>query len=191
MGRNVETRTVIRAPVALARQVLECHVAEVFGGSTEPGGPHRRFTTELTVDLGHGTTVHQAVEVHAGGIDEAGGDAVTMPVHWAAERHHAFPSFDGTLSVRAGNGRRILTLEGIYEVPFGVLGFLGDLAAGHRVAAQSLEALTTAIGCRVDELVDADRPPGGLRPRPPGAAHLRDRPRPRRGIEPTADLYLG
>ena len=185
MGRTMETKTTVRAPLAQIERALRDDIIDVLGGTEEPGGARRRFQAELTVELGGGTMVRQGVEVRAGRV-QAEGDGLSMALSWEAERSHLFPSFDGTLRVVPEGSHHELILSGDYDVPLGLLGRIGDVAAGRRVAGSSLQQLVDQIGRRLDEVIDAHQPAAGLRPAPPVSLDLRDR-----AEHPGSDLYIG
>lgn len=199
MARDLETRTTIRAPFALAQRVLNDDVITVLGGRERPGRPRRRFDTELILDLGGGTTVHQVVEVTAGRARPGDDGVVRMPLRWEVPGRHVFPTFDGALELHQSDGQGTLELVGHYDVPLGLLGRLGDAAAGHRIAQQSLEYFVVDLGRRLDVVVDERHPPGALRPAPQGEViDLRDRTPTSRGPAASADeetpgpeLYIG
>lgn len=184
MDKPIDTRTTVRAALALAQAALEEHVCELFDGRRAPGQPPRSFHASVSVQLGTGTTVEQEVEVHAGRVCERDDGALTMALRWVPERSRAFPSFDGELRVLPGRGRRTLELEGSYHVPFGPVGLVGDVAAGRRVAQRSLDQLVVEVGRQLDRTVDEFRPRGGMRvaPRRPVDALERERARPLPGL---------
>jgi hypothetical protein len=51
-----------------------------------------------------------------------------------------FPSFGGTLSVRAAGTKTVLVLEGSYEPPGGSAGRLFDWVVGRKLAARTMDA---------------------------------------------------
>lgn len=55
-------------------------------------------------------------------------------IHWTPLDGGFYPSFDGTLSVRAGHGHTTLTLTGDYSPPLGIAGQVFDTAVGHLVS---------------------------------------------------------
>ena len=69
-------------------------------------------------------------------------------VHWTPAQGGPFPDFDGTLTVRAGENYEtaILELEGEYEPPLGAAGRVFEAAVGHRIAANTGQALLETIG---------------------------------------------
>jgi hypothetical protein len=175
MPRTIETRTTVRAPVALARRALDDHVIEVFDGRHRAGSPPRSFDAVITVELGSGTEVRQTVDVHAGRVHETDNGELIMAVRWVAERERVCPSFAGELRVLAGEGRRTLELAGTYQVPLGGLGLVGDATAGRRIAQLSLDRLVVDLARRLDRTVDAFVP-GGTHAVPELDVDLRDRP---------------
>ncbi len=192
--------THIRAPLTMARRALDEHVVEVLGGDERHGERRRRFSMPLTVDLGAGTTLRQVVEVTVGRPGSEGGGVLRMPLAWTVTGRHLFPTFEGAIEIRPDEPGCEFALTGRYEVPSGLLGRLGDAAAGRRVAQRSFEELVAELGCRLDAVVERRRPGAGFRQ---GARHqiidLRDPPKPATaeaaqvaaGDRARSELYIG
>ena len=192
--------THIRAPLMLARQALDEHVVEVLGGDERHGERRRRFSMPLTVDLGAGTTLRQVVEVTAGRLTSEGGGVLRMPLAWTVTGRQLFPTFEGAIEIRPDEPGSELVLTGRYEVPSGLLGRVGDAAAGRRVAQRSLEELVAELGRRLDAVVERRRPgPGYSQGSPHQIIDLRDAPRPATvdparataGDRAGSELYIG
>ena len=72
-------------------------------------------------------------------------------VAWRATGHGRYlPRFSGQLKVLRDGSRTKLCLGGVYTVPLGVVGRLGDSVLGHRLAAQSLQTPIESVGARVE-----------------------------------------
>ncbi|HEY5096125.1 MAG TPA: hypothetical protein VII69_13495 [Candidatus Eremiobacteraceae bacterium] len=84
----------------------------------------------------------------------------TIAVTWRPEEANApFPTFDGSLSLRAGTPKScVLFLEGGYEPPFGVAGKVFDAALGHRIADATAIQLLKEIGESIELSFVQDEP---------------------------------
>jgi hypothetical protein len=167
-----------RLQVARGLRARSEHVAEVLrrdpvGVLGTPAGPPGRYHTEIVVDLGAGSSVHQVVAVELGPL-------VSTPTGLRAElswtpvgRNLVLPAFAGALEVAAVGDATQVRVTGCYHAPLGPLGAVGDAIAGRRVAQQSLVRFTENVVRSIDAAVDrllvgATRPapyPDDLRPR--------------------------
>ena len=69
-------------------------------------------------------------------------------VDWTPEPGGRYPSFRGTLTVRADEDYTgaILELEGSYAPPMGAMGQVFDAALGRRIAGSTMRRLLSSIG---------------------------------------------
>jgi len=87
-------------------------------------------------------------------VEEDDGTRV-LPLWWeAAEQPWLFPTFDGGLEVRPGDGGTELRLEGRYHPPLGAAGALVNRAVLNRAATASLEALLDRLSARLAVLTE-------------------------------------
>lgn len=96
--------------------------------------------THLELEKGvHVTYAHATDPMH---FDEP------WTVRWTPEPGGMYPSFSGTLTIRADEVYRaaILELEGQYAPPMGTAGAVFDLALGHRIASATMQRLLSIIG---------------------------------------------
>jgi hypothetical protein len=151
MARPIEVATLLHVAVAQAREVLLDHPGPVFSEAFTIDDQHRpRLSTELSVDLGAGASVHQEVMLQLG-VTRCTETGVVVPVAWqAAGRERLFPTFDGELhAFEADTGTR-LRLSGTYSVPFGGIGRIGNGVLGWRLAHRSLEDLLRRLADRIE-----------------------------------------
>lgn len=159
MERRIEVSTVLSARWGEARRVLIENARSVLSDEGIDGehedGPVR---TGLEVDLGAGASVHQDVWLQLGDGSWAEGEAV-LPLAWrSVGRDHLFPGFSGQLLARERDGATVLTLEGEYSVPLGIMGRFGDGLAGRRLARRTLTEMLERIARRIDSAVDRRLP---------------------------------
>jgi hypothetical protein len=165
--RSIEASTTIRARAEAAAEVLLEDPGAVFGeGVTAEERHQRRFTVELTVDLGGGATVAQQVVVR---LETASRDplGLDLPLTWEATgRGRLFPSFAGRVELREAEAGTSLALRGHYAVPLGVIGRFGDGVAGRQLARRSLAALLERMARNLDGEVARRRQAVAWRPAP-------------------------
>jgi hypothetical protein len=158
----------MQRPIEVSRRIGAefAHVGEVL--SDDPGAAFREAATAraqqrpptrtvVSVDLGAGASVHQAVQVHlgAGQTRESG---VVLPVAWQATgRRRLFPTFTGELEASEADDGTRLRLYGAYTVPLGVIGRVGNSVVGWRLARRSLDALLARLGRQLDTEIDRRR----------------------------------
>lgn len=111
------------------------------------------------------------------GTTQAGPNHVVVPLSWhSLEAEAAFPVFKGRLELtRGSDATHRLELQGVYEVPAGIVGRAADIAALHAVAQLTVDDFVetiaevlarNALGRSVDEQVRSGRltldqePPG-------------------------------
>ena len=149
MQRPIEASTWIGAGFA--------HGAVFRDAATAGALQHQRTRTVLGVDLGAGASVRQEVLLHLGAAQptETG---LGLPVAWqAAGRQRLFPTFTGELEASETDHGTRLRLHGIYTVPLGVIGRVGDGVVGWRAARRSLDALVARLGRQLEIEVDRRR----------------------------------
>lgn len=79
-------------------------------------------------------------------------------MHWTPAGGGPYPDFDGTLTVRADEDDPTcaLELEGDYLPPLGEAGKVFDAVVGHRIAANTAQALLATIGDGMEERYSAE-----------------------------------
>jgi hypothetical protein len=154
MEQTVEVFATVGAAPGRVREVLIDDPGSVVAARCTPEERRsHQFHTELAVELGAGTSAHQAVTIHVGA--PRGTDALTLPLKWeAAGREHLFPTFEGELEAVPDRAGTRLRLAGRYTVPLGLLGKVGEGLTGHRVAARSLTHYLEDVARRLDAEVD-------------------------------------
>lgn len=87
-------------------------------------------------------------------------------VMWSPQRGSSFPSFNGTLTVRADEDPAVtvLELDGTYDPPLGTAGETPDLLAGAHLATTAAEALLRDLGDRIVEKHATGAPAGPATP---------------------------
>ena len=151
MARPIEVETPLRVAFASARDILLDDPGAVFNAASTVHEQHRaRISTELSVDLGAGASVHQDVTLQLG-FAQSTETGVVVPVVWrAAGRERLFPTFKGELEAfEARTGTR-LRLNGTYTLPLGVIGRIGNGVVGWRLARRSLEELLERLARRIE-----------------------------------------
>jgi hypothetical protein len=84
----------------------------------------------------------------------AGADMVPrLTLHWEPEGGGPFPTFDGTLTIEAGDDYSdcAIALRGTYEPPFGVAGKTFDATAGRRIASATAREFLERIRDYVED----------------------------------------
>ena len=146
----------IEATVSIDLSFEECSdflssdVEKLFDDIPTAGPRGDGLQTVLSIDLGAGATVRQKVTLDVGRPRSTPG-ALVRNVAWRATGHGRYlPRFSGQLKALPDGSRTKLCLGGVYTVPLGVVGRLGDSVLGHRLAAQSLQTLIESVGARVE-----------------------------------------
>ena len=149
--RRIEVSTTTGVAYAVAREVLLDEPGAVFADSrTDDRLRGGHVIEELSVDLGAGAAVHQAVVLQFGAprSTEAG---LALPLAWhATGREELLPTFNGELELSRARSRARLGLRGLYTVPLGIVGRLGDDAVGRRLARRSLTSLVERFAGRLE-----------------------------------------
>lgn len=142
MERWIEGETRLQAPPDRARRVLRDHVEVLVGA--EPLVAHLRQA------LGVGPIRHEIVLTVGHAVDH--GNRVVRRLMWEAALHpDRFPVFDGEIAVEVDDaGAAVLSLRGVYDVPFGTLGRFGDGLAGRRVARHCVAGFLEDVARRLD-----------------------------------------
>lgn len=142
MERTIEGSTRLQAPPDRARRVLRDHVEVLLGAQT--------LADHLHSALGVGPLRHEIVLSVGQSVDH--GNRVVRRLTWEAALHpDRFPVFDGEIAVELDDGgAAVLTLRGLYDVPFGTLGRFGDGLAGRRVARHCVAGFLEDVARRLD-----------------------------------------
>lgn len=163
MKRTIEVSTPIRVTFTQARDVLLNDPGAVLSEPSTVGERDAtRFRSELSVDVGAGASMHQEVIVELG-VSHSTETRFVMPVAWhAGRRERLFPRFNGELELSESAGGVLLRLNGVYTVPLGAIGRVGDAVVGWRLAPRSLcellERLAWRLESEVERRVDRARP---------------------------------
>ncbi|HET9029896.1 MAG TPA: hypothetical protein VFN49_06935 [Candidatus Aquilonibacter sp.] len=74
-------------------------------------------------------------------------------VRWAPSNGGPFPTFNGTLTVRADEDYSTCALElrGTYEPPLGAAGAMFDTVLGSRIASATARELLREVGSRIEQ----------------------------------------
>ncbi len=127
-----------------AQQLLEENLAK----DVSEGRPRR---TPLRARLG-GREIERDVAIVYGRATDPMHFDRPWSVHWQPADGGPYPSFDGTLTVRADEdyGTCALELMGSYDPPFGVAGRAFDSIAGSRIANASARDYLRRIAERLE-----------------------------------------
>lgn len=150
MKRAIEASTLLRASVERAREVLLGDPGVVVADRVNPEERlARTFHTTLTIRGSSGAVEHDVVLALQ--TPETHERALSLPVSWHATGHtHLLPAFEGELAVSGDELGSMLTLRGVYTVPLGLLGWLGERLGGKRLATRSLVAFVEQSARRLD-----------------------------------------
>jgi hypothetical protein len=145
---NILQRLPVACPYHLAEQFLAG-----FVGPLAENGIVDRIELQAPLDVLDQRVVRlvKAVDVTYGrGEDPMHFDQV-WTVNWQPHGGGPFPSFSGTLTVRADEDYTgcILELSGAYDPPMGVVGAAFDAVVGSRLAAGTAAELLRALGERL------------------------------------------
>lgn len=152
MEHAIETSARLTAPLRHVRTVVTEEpgilVAADATASGRGGGP---FSGALAMDIGDGTKVEQAVVGELGPPLWAD-DALVVPVRWQPASHeHLLPAFAGEFELTASPTGTRLVLRGLYTIPLGPAGRVGDRVVGRRVAQRVLDGHLESVAARLDE----------------------------------------
>jgi hypothetical protein len=155
MERFIEASTTARVAFARARRVLLDDPGVVFSEKyTVEDRRAKRFRSELSVDLGVGTSVQQEVSLEIG-VARSTDNGIVLPLVWRPTgRQRLVPKFKGELAASEARTGTELRLHGTYNVPLGALGKFGDRIVGRRVARRSLGALAERLAWRLESEVE-------------------------------------
>ena len=142
MERRIEGWTRLQAPADRAQRVLRDHVDVLVGA--QPLAAH------LHGELSVGPLHHEIVL--SVGPPQDDGNRIARRLTWEATLHpDAYPVFDGELAVERDEwGAGVLSLQGVYDVPFGSLGRFGDGVAGRRIARRCVAGFLEDVARRLD-----------------------------------------
>lgn len=153
--RSIDLSVPVLVEVAQARAVLLDGPGVIFGddlNATTQEHPDAR--ANLSVDLGGGASIHQEVVMQFGAARSTA-TRVTVPVVWRATgRERWFATFTGEVALSETRRETRLRLNGTYTVPLGVVGRVGDVVLGRRLAHQSLEALLGRVAQSLESEVE-------------------------------------
>jgi hypothetical protein len=146
------TNVLQRLPVACPYHLAEQYLAGIVGPFAENGAVDR-IELESPLDVLDHRLVRLVKEVdvtYGRGEDPMHFDQVWI-VNWQPHGGGPFPSFSGTLTVRADEDYTgcILELAGAYDPPMGALGAAFDAVVGSRLAAGTAAELLRALGERL------------------------------------------
>lgn len=148
LERFVEAITHVEVEPEQLIELLSTDPAGILAGGSVPS--REFFPAEVTVELGAGTSLAQAVDVTFGRLSPAAGVG-RFGLSWRAVKHAArFPVFGGDLEVHPEGTGAVLRLAGYYLPPLGLVGAFGDSVLGHRVARRALQAFLEAAAARAE-----------------------------------------
>jgi len=140
---HLSERHFITCPYGLAQLFLQAELTPAEGVlawtlHVAPGSPHG-IDMAKDVDV---TVSHAIDPMH---FDQP------WNVTWKPQGGGPYPSFAGTLTVRADEDWNVAALEltGSYEPPMGIVGKAFDLLLGARLATTTAEALLRDLGGRI------------------------------------------
>ncbi len=139
-------RHFIPCPYGLAKSFLESELFPADGGHLE-WVLHLKTPTLGGIDMAKGVDVRVSRAVDPMHFDEP------WAVTWEPRGGGPFPTFSGTLSVRADEDWNVaaLELDGAYTPPMGVPGAAFDHVLGSHIATSTAKALLSEIGDRIVE----------------------------------------
>lgn len=146
------TNILQRLPVACPYHLAEQYLAAIVGPLAE-NGKVDRIELQSPLDVLDHRLVRLVKEVdvtYGRGEDPMRFDQV-WTVNWQPHGGGPYPSFSGTLTVRADEDYTgcILELAGAYEPPMGAVGAAFDAVLGSRLAAGTAAELLRALGDRL------------------------------------------
>lgn len=153
MRRRLEATRSLRSSFERVADVFLVDPGAVIG---TPAGRDGRYHTEIVVDLGRGSSVHQVVAVEVG-PPQRSPDTLRCSLSWnPVGRHAVLPSLDGELEVtRASGEMSSLVVGGSYRPPLSAVGAVGDSMVGRHVAHRSFDDFADALAARIDAAAEA------------------------------------
>lgn len=141
---SIVQRHFITCPYGLAKTFLQAELAPT-------SGEHLEWLLHVTPPVPAGAEVSKQVDVYVSrSVDPMHFDQ-PWKVTWAPSHGGPFPTFSGTLTVRADEDWNVAALElaGTYEPPLGPAGKAFDAVLGSRIARSTAKALLAEIGDRI------------------------------------------
>jgi hypothetical protein len=147
---SIDERHLVDCPYHFARSYVEDVLKPLATNKTER-------TIELTVPLGDGTLAKDVNVVFTTASDPRHFDE-PWGIHWEPKGGGPYPTFDGTLAVRADEtyDKSVLELDGQYAPPLGAAGALFDAVVGKRIAELTAQGLLKRIGSGLEALYRAE-----------------------------------
>jgi hypothetical protein len=140
----------VALPAAEVRARLSAGASELLGAPGESDDlAEGRHAVPLRVRFA-GVHFDRIAAVGFAPIVEEDDGTQVLPLWWeAADQPWLFPTFEGGLEVRPGDGGTELRLEGIYRPPLGAAGGLVNRTILNRAATASLESLLERVSERL------------------------------------------
>jgi hypothetical protein len=148
---NLYQRRYLNCPYARAKELL----AQTLAAAATSGDAK---LLQLRLQLAEGASLSKEVVVTvAPGADPMHFDQ-PWRVQWVPTTGGLYPSFSGTLTVRADENYEtsILEVAGGYEPPLGAVGAAFDSVIGSRIAHATARELLRSIGSRMEEQYRAE-----------------------------------
>ena len=141
---NIAARHFVPCPYGLAKQCLVSELFPTYGGRLE-WVLHVAPPTPKGIDLSKDIDVNVSQAIDPMHFDEP------WNVTWTPHGGGLFPTFSGTLTVRADEDWNVsaIELKGTYEPPLGAAGKAFDMLLGSRLATATAKALLAQIGDRL------------------------------------------
>lgn len=139
-----------RCPYGRAKDFLREKIAPLAAAGSE-------VTRTLRVPVGEHDLTATVEMRYRFSVDPMGFDEPWI-VTWTPRERALYPSFTGTLSVRADESweTSMLEIKGEYQPPFGIPGQIFDAAIGKRIAAATARVLLEEIRRNIDARYDAE-----------------------------------
>jgi hypothetical protein len=142
------TRIAERRPVECPYHFARSYLGEVLEPAAASGA---RRTILLTVPVADRALAKEVIVEFAVALDPRHFDE-PWAVHWEPKGGGPYPTFDGTLVVRADEtyDRSVLELDGEYAPPLGAAGAIFDAVVGKRIAEFTARGLLGRIGSALE-----------------------------------------
>jgi hypothetical protein len=135
--RELSATIPVRAPSDFAVAFLNTYVEDLAAA----GGGDAVLPLRFTVERLAGLVLEREVTVHVTYQPRPGEPAILL-VSWQPAETTIFPRFDGTVQAQPDGDRACkLTIEGMYDVPLGVVGVFFDAVVGVHIARSTLDGL--------------------------------------------------